>query len=120
MRTSIISARNSNHELVAPLLYNGTADTELVVFWVKQMLLAALPNNSILVWDNASFHTSKQLQSIIEDAGHSMIFLPPYSPDLNPIEHKWEELKHNLKKYYDETIGFIENLIREVNRLSSV
>ncbi len=93
-------------------------DTELVIFWVKNLLLPELPNNSIIVWDNATFHKSQKLREIIEEAGHTMVFLLPYSPDLNPIEHKWHELKQRLRTYYDEGVDFTDNLIREVRYLS--
>jgi transposase len=93
-------------------------DTELVLYWVTELLLPSIPDNSILVWDNASFHKSKELQDLIEQAGHIMMFLPPYSPDLNPIEHKWHELKQRLRSFYDTTKDFIDNLIDQINSMS--
>ena len=49
-----------------------------------------------------------------------MLFLPPYSPDLNPIEHKWQELKHNLRAFYDDSVDFMENLCRQLINLSKL
>lgn len=95
-------------------------DTELVLFWVKSLLLPNLPPNSILIWDNATFHKSQKLRELIEQAGHIMLFLPPYSPDLNPIAHKWHELKQRLRSYYDNSVDFFENLITQINILSSL
>lgn len=100
------------------MIYKGTANTKLVITWVKELLLPSLNTNSILVWDNATIHRSKELIKLIEKQNHTMLFLPPYSPDLNPIEHKWNELKQRLRRYYDESIDFISNLIREVNYMS--
>jgi transposase len=94
--------------------------TELVIFWVKNYLLPNLPLNSILIWDNASFHKSNQLKELVEAHGHTMLFLPAYSPDLNPIEHKWQELKQNLRAFYDDSADFMENLCRQLVRLSSL
>ena len=84
------------------------------------MLLPDLPSNSITVWDNAAYHKSNTLRNLLESKGHTIIFLPAYSPDLNPIEHKWHELKHNLAKYYDHTLDFIDNLINQINLMSSL
>ncbi len=94
-------------------------DTELVIWWVKNLLLKELPKNSIIIWDNATFHKSIKLREIIEGHGHTMIFLPPYSPDLNPIEHKWHEMKQRLRTFYDDSVDFIDNLVREVRVMSS-
>lgn len=101
------------------MLYNGTADTKLVLYWTKNMLLSNLPDNSVIVWDNASIHISKKIRNLLEEAGHNMIFLPPYSPDLNPIEHKWHELKSKLKSVYDHSLDFMHNLIAIINLMSS-
>jgi transposase len=49
--------------------------------------------------DNASFHKNKSMQKIIKDAGHILEYLPPYSPDLNPIEHTWATAKSIRKKH---------------------
>lgn len=93
-------------------------DTTLVVYWVREILFTQLPKNSILIWDNATFHKSQELRDLVEQAGHTMLFLPAYSPDLNPIEHKWHELKQRLRSFYDHTVDFFENLIRQVNLMS--
>ena len=120
VRTSIISALNNQNKLIAPFLFQGMTDTSLVIWWVENILLPELPKNSTIVWDNASFHKSEMLRELVEDKHkHAMIFLPPYSPDLNPIEHKWHELKQRLRKYYDENVDFMENLIREIRSMSS-
>lgn len=118
IRQSIIAGRRNDHSLIAPIIYSGTADTELILYWVKTYLLSSLKPNSILVWDNAAIHKSKLLEKLVTEAGHKMVFLPPYSPDLNPIEHKWQELKHNLASYYDSTIDFLDNLINQVNKMT--
>ena len=118
VRTSIISALNSQKKLIAPLLFDGMTDTNLVLWWVENMLLSELPENSTIIWDNASFHKSLILREILENAGHAMVFLPAYSPDLNPIEHKWHELKQRLRNFYDCTLDFMENLCKQINYMS--
>jgi transposase len=118
LRTSIIAGLNNEKNLIAPFLFEGMTDTALVLWWTKNLLLKELPENSIIVWDNATFHKSQELRQVIEQAGHTMLFLPPYSPDLNPIEHKWHELKQRLRSFYDNNIDFYENLIRETRVMS--
>ena len=69
------------------------------------MLLPLLAIGSVIILDNASFHRKKVLRALAQEAGMSIIFLPPYSPDLNPIEKYWAWLKKHLKKiitHYDE------------------
>ncbi len=66
--------------------------------WIRQELLPVLPNGNIVVMDNASFHKSEKTQELIEAAGCLLEFLPPYSPDLNPIEHKWAQAKKRRRK----------------------
>lgn len=48
--------------------------------------------------DNATFHKGKEMQEILKKAGHTLLYLPPYSPDLNPIEKKWAQLKKLRRK----------------------
>jgi len=67
-------------------IVNITAD--IFTAWVRQDLLSQLPKNAVIVMDNATFHKRDDTQDMIRKAGHSLLFLPPYSPDLNPIEQK--------------------------------
>ena len=64
--------------------------------WIQEQLLKQLPQGSVLVMDNAPFHKKEALYKIIAETSHTLIFLPPYSPDLNPIEHYRSALKRNL------------------------
>lgn len=67
--------------------------------------------------DNASFHKSSKVKNLIESVGAKLVYLPPYSPDLNPIEHVWANLKQlirihpdrekNLQRAIDESIGLL-------------
>ncbi|MDR2560890.1 MAG: transposase [Holophagales bacterium] len=57
-----------------------------------------LPANSVIVMDNASFHRKSRLPELAGRAGHVVLFLPPYSPELNPIENFWGWLKRQLRK----------------------
>jgi len=63
--------------------------------WIQEQLLKQLPQGSVLIMDNASFHKKEALYEIIGNTSHTLIFLP-HSPDLNPIEHYRSALKRNL------------------------
>jgi transposase len=92
-RTNAIGAL-IGETMVAVGLISGTINTEVFNCWTRQILLPSLPNKSVIVMDNASFHKSKETRKLIEDAGHTLLYLPPYSPDFNPIEKKWAQAKH--------------------------
>jgi transposase len=79
--------------LLTVVLLSGSVNTDVFTTWIRQDLLPKLPPASVLVMDNASFHKGSQMQQAITDAGHKILYLPPYSPDLNPIEHKWAQAK---------------------------
>ena len=70
-----------------------TMNTDIYTAWVIQDLLPKLPPQSIIVMDNATFHKGSEMQEAIKKAGHTLLYLPPYSPDLNPIEKKWAQAK---------------------------
>jgi transposase len=96
-RTSIIAASQQGR-LIAPLVFQGSCNTEVVDAYFEQMLLPELPPGSVIVLDNARFHQSPTTEHLVEAAGCQLLFLPPYSPDLNPIEHLWAALKTCLRK----------------------
>ena len=79
--------------LIAVTLFDCTINTDIFYAWCKQLLIPVLPANSVIVMDNASFHKREDIYKLIADAGHQLEFLPPYSPDLNPIENKWANVK---------------------------
>ena len=96
-RTSIISV-GQNAKLVAPFVFEGSCNTEVVDTYFEKVLLPALPKGSVIVLDNASFHQAPSTQKLVADAGCELLFLPTYSPDLNPIEHLWANLKAALRR----------------------
>jgi transposase len=96
-RTSIIAGLRMG-EPVAPMMFDGYCNTEVVTGWVKEMLLPELKPGQTVIWDNASFHQSPQFTALIESVGCKLIHLPTYSPDLNPIEKWWAKLKAWIRR----------------------
>lgn len=84
--------------LLTVSLFESNINTDLFTGWIEQDLLPKLPANSVLVMDNATFHKSQTMQETIKKAGHTLEYLPPYSPDLNHIEKKWAQAKALRKK----------------------
>ena len=66
--------------------------------WMVNDLIPKLPANTVVVMDNASFHKRQDTQEVLGQKGHTLEYLPPYSPDLNPIEHKWAQAKNIRRK----------------------
>lgn len=102
--------------IVGGLVYDRTATRHIAVQcydhsttatffedWFEFELIPAMPENSIVIMDNASFHRKQVLYGIAARYGIGLLFLPPYSPELNPIEHSWANFKrwmaYNTKKF---------------------
>ena len=79
-------------------LFNCNINSDVFYAWLTQDLLPKLPPNTVIVMDNASFHKRADMVQAIEEAGHIPLYLPPYSPDLTPIEHKWAQAKAIRRK----------------------
>ena len=111
-RSNII-AGYVNKNIIAPFVFYSSCNTRLFEAWVEQFLIKELQPGQYVVLDNASFHKSKRTKELIESVGCKIIFLPPYSPDLNPIEKFWANLKRWIKnnilhfdKLYDALVRF--------------
>ena len=85
-------------------------DAQLFEHWFEFCLIPQLKPASTAVMDNASFDNKKRLALIAEKYGHRVLFLPPYSPELNPIENFWSWLKGKLKKILPEYSNFDDAL----------
>ena len=96
-RTNII-AGYVGRQTIAPLVFNGSCTTEFFNKWVEEFLIKELIPGQTVIMDNASFHKSPKTIELIEKVGCTVIFLPPYSPDLNPIEKFWANMKKWIRK----------------------
>lgn len=106
-RTSLVGGYLSG-KLIAPMLFDGTCNTVTFNTWLEEHLLPSLKPQSVIVMDNATFHKSQETRDIIKQAGCYVLFLPPYSPHLNPIEKLWANIKRAWKYDLDHSL---ENII---------
>jgi transposase len=83
--------------VAACLAIPGAADTDVMAAFVEQVLAPALRPGQVVVLDNLSVHKAPVVRRLIEAAGCRLLFLPAYSPDLNPIEPAWGKLKGRLR-----------------------
>jgi len=113
-RTSIVAGK-CGKKIIAPIQYEGTMDSVFFEFWFENCLLKEAPENAVFVMDNASFHPKKKLFKLIENTNFTLLFLPAYSPDLNPIEKFWSWLKNSIRSVlhnftnFDSAIQFVFN-----------
>ena len=98
-----IIAGYCNGDVLGQTTYPWNTDTEWFCMWFEFVLIPLLKLSSVIVLDNASFHSVTYLPIIAEAYGHKILWLPKYSPDKNPIEHVWANMKkwlRNFSKYY--------------------
>ena len=99
--------------LVAPTVVDGAMTGDLFVAYVKQQLVPTLKAGDIVVMDNLSSHKRAGVKAAIESAGAEVRYLPPYSPDLNPIEKAFSKLKAMLRKAQKRTIPALQDYLGE-------
>lgn len=80
-----------------PWLFGGALDGELFLAWAQQGLVRCLQPGDVVVMDNLATHKVVGVREAIEGAGARLEYLPPYSPDFNPIEPMWSKVKQGLK-----------------------
>lgn len=92
------------HGMIAPIVLNGPINRIAFEAYVEQVLGPELRSGDIVTMDNLSSHKGPRTHQMIEAAGASLLFLPPYSPDFNPIENAFSKLKAMLRKAAERTI----------------
>ena len=93
------------------MVVDGATNTEVFQAYVKHILLPTLKLGDIVVLDNLSAHKNQETRDLIESAGAELWFLPPYSPDLNPIEKMWSKIKSVLRTLKTRTEKALINAI---------
>jgi transposase len=95
-RTNLVAGL-VNGKIIAEKLYRENTSCLLFEDWFKHNLLPQVKKKSVIVLDNATFHRKKVLKALAKKRKCHVLFLPPYSPDLNPIEKKWSNTKNFLR-----------------------
>ena len=108
-RCGIVAGKMAD-KILAPFQYSGTMNSSLFEQWFEGQLLPVLEKDTVIVMDNASFHSKKRLFCIAEKYDCRLIFLPPYCPYLNPIENFWSWLKRKLKEILSDYSSFDDAL----------
>jgi len=90
-------------KILGEYCYAGSTNAKVFEDWFCSFLLPETRQGDVIIMDNASFHNKKRLRSYARVYKVTIIFLPPYSPDYNPIEHVWANLKRYLRDYWDKT-----------------
>jgi transposase len=103
-RTLTFLAALRHDRLTAPCVFDGPINGESFRAYVEQMLVPTLSKGDIVVIDNLGSHKGKTVRRAIRAAGAKLFFLPPYSPDLNPIEQVFAKLKALLRKADERTV----------------
>ena len=115
-RVNMIAAL-CNRKLLAPLTIEGACNRIVFETWLEKCLVPKLVPGQVVILDNATFHKGGRIQHLVEQAGCQLIYLPPYSPDLNKIENCWFWLKSRIRKQLDkfdclrDAIEFVLNLV---------
>lgn len=108
-----------NKNFMAPFMFQGHCNTTVFELYVEHVLAPKLEAGMVVVIDNASFHKSLRIKNLLESAGAKLIYLPPYSPDLNPIEHYWHKIKTAIRKMMRDTKIVLDeamaNILKEMS-----
>ena len=113
-QTTTFGAGLRLHRLTAPMVLDGPMDGEIFLAWVRQFLCPTLRPGDIAILDNLSSHKVEGVQEAIAAEGATVLYLPPYSPDLNPIEKFFSKLKALLRKAAKRSI---DALWKEIGKL---
>lgn len=105
--------------MIATMTIEEATDGDIFRAYVQEVLCAALKPGDVVVMDNLSSHKVSGVRQMIEKVGAEVLYLPPYSPDLNPIEKAWSKLKQLLRSAKARTKEALEKAIAEALQLIS-
>lgn len=97
----------------ALMTVNGATDGDIFLVFVREVLSPTLRAGDMVIWDNLGAHRSQVVREAVESRGATVIFLPPYSPDMNPIERCWSQIKTYLRAAKARTREALEAAIKQ-------
>ncbi len=107
-----------HQKLLAPFTLEGACNRAVFETWLETCLVPLLELGQVVIVDNATFHKGGRIQQLIEQAGAQLLYLAPYSPDLNKIENCWSWLKSRIRKQLSQ-FDCLRDAIEHVLRLAS-
>jgi transposase len=110
-KTTTFLAALRHDRITAPCVFDGAINGERFLAWVEQALVPTLTPGDIVVMDNLGSHKVTGVREAIEAAGARVLYLPPYSPDLNPIEQVFAKLKGILRTVATRTVDALWDAI---------
>jgi transposase len=113
-KTTTLVAGLRNTGMVAPMVLDGPINGVAFQAYVDQVLVPDLRYGDVVIMDNLSSHKRPGIRAAIEAAGASLLYLPPYSPDFNPIENAFAKLKAMLRKAAQRTINGLWSAIGDI------
>jgi transposase len=113
-KTTTFLAALRQDAITAPCVIDGPINGETFLAYVEQFLVPTLAPGDIVIMDNLGSHKSDAVRRVIETAGARLLFLPPYSPDLNPIEQVFAKLKALLRRAAARSIPTLWNAVGEL------
>lgn len=112
-QTLTLLAALTTRGLQAPMTIPEPTDGDIFLAYVEQVLCPRLRPGQVVILDNLSAHKVAGVREQIEAAGARLLYLPPYSPDLNPIEQAWSKLKQILRSLKARTVEALETAVAE-------
>lgn len=116
-QTSVIAALSLRRGLIAPMTLTGAVDTLAFDAYLERVLAPCLRRGDILVLDNLNVHKASRVERVARAHGAMVLWLPPYSPDFNPIEQAWSKIKALLRRAKARTRNELEHALAEAVRL---
>ena len=115
-----LSAGLTRDGLIAPLRLIGAMNSDIFEAYIEQFVVPELRMGDVVIMDNLSAHKRASVGTMIADADADLVYLPPYSPDLNPIEMIWSKVKAVLRSIGARTFEELENaVVRALGAISA-